>query len=135
MSPSQAMGIIETYIAAQWSGAAGTIAYPNVAFTPPATETWLKFDYIWGAGFIVTKDGRNATVCVLQLAVFGSKDQGDGGSLGSAADQVRGLFNRKRFASPNEDLVFGAASGPLPRNEESWRSLILSAPFQVYETA
>ena len=132
MTPDAAADAIEAAINSGW-GATTTIAWPNVPFVPPATAAWLKVDFIWGNGAVITKGGINAVVGVLQLALFGPKDGGDG-ALDALAETARALVNRKRFSSPNEDIMFSAVSGPRKLYEESWRSLVLSAPFQVLET-
>ena len=112
------------------------MSYPNRPFNPPATGNWLKVDFIWGNASVMTKGvtfGLNSVVGILQLAVFGPKDKGDG-PLMTLAEAARAIVNRRRFASPNADIMFGAASGPRSLFEESWRSLVVSAPFQVIET-
>lgn len=133
MTPDAAADAIETAIGIAW-GTTTPVAWANVPFTPPTTGSWLKVDLIWGNGFVITKDGRNVVIGVLQLGIFGPKDGGDG-ALSALAETARAIFNRKRLANPNADVVFDAMSGPHAAFEESWRSLILSAPFQVYETA
>lgn len=130
MTPAAAASIIETAINAAWTSTA--IAWANVPFTPPAAGNWLKVDFIWGAGTIWTKDGVAAVTGILQLAVFGPKDTGDG-ALDTAAESARAIFNQVRLASPNQDVMFGAVSGPVKRFEESWRSVVVSAPFRVIE--
>ncbi len=130
MSPADAAGAIETALAAAWT--ATPIAWPNVPFTPPETGNWLKVDFLWGTGQIATKDGLGIIVGVLQLAVFGPKDIGDG-DLDEDAEAARAIFNQVRMASPNEAVMFGAVSGPVKQMEESWRSVIVSAPFEVQE--
>lgn len=137
MTPAAARPIIEAAIATGWAGAT-TVSYPNRPFTPPTTgaQTWLKVDFIWGGASVMTKGttfGLNSVVGILQLSVFGPKDKGDG-ALMTLAENARAIINRRRFASPNQDIIFGAASGPRPLFEESWRSLVVSAPFQVIET-
>lgn len=136
MTPDAAADAIEPLIDT-WATAQGiTVAWPNVNFTPPATANWAKVDFIWGTGAVWTKgvtNGLNAVTAVLQLAVFGPKDGGDGG-LSALAETARAVFNRKRLASPNDEVTFGAVSGPVTQFEESWRSLVLSAPFRVVET-
>lgn len=136
MTPDAAADAIETAIAAAAIVPATSVAWPNVSFTPPATGSWLKVDFLWGNGFVVTKgtaNGLNSVTGVLQLALFGPKDSGDG-VLSALAETARALFNRRRLASPNQDVMFGAVSAPVLLFEESWRSLIVSAPFKVYET-
>ena len=138
MTPAAANLAIKGAIHTAWVAGPNTpIAFPNVPFTPPAAPAkWLRVDLLWGNGAHVTKGvtgGRSATAGVVQLAVFGPKDQGDGG-LDTLAQTARALFNRKRLTSPSEDVVFGPASGPVRQFEESWRSLVVSFPFQVYET-
>lgn len=134
MTPAAARPVIEAAIA---TGLAGTpISYPNRPFTPPTSGNWVKLDIIWGNAQVVTKGvtfGLNSVVGILQLAVFGPKDKGDG-PLMTLAETARALVNRKRLASPNQDVIFAAASGPRPMFEESWRSLVVSVPFQVRET-
>ncbi len=137
MTPDAAADAIETALASAW-GATTLVAWPNVPFTPPATGSWLKVDFIWGNGAVLTKTvpavgGINSVTGVLQLAVFGPKDSGDG-SISALAETARAIFNRKRLASPNDDVWFGAVSAPVALFEESWRSLVVSAPFRVLET-
>jgi hypothetical protein len=135
VTPAAARPVIEAAIETGWAGAT-TVAYPNRPFTPPATGNWLKVDFVWGNASVLTKGvtfGLNSVVGILQLAVFGPKDKGDG-ALMTLAETARALVNRKRFASPNADIMFGAVSGPRTLYEESWRSLVISAPFQVVET-
>jgi hypothetical protein len=134
VTPAAARPIIEAAIASGWAGAT-TVAYSNRPFKPPATGNWLKVDFIWGNASVMTKGttfGLNSVVGVLQLAVFGPKGEGDG-ALMTLAESARAIVNRRRFASPNERIIFGAASGPRSLFEESWRSLVVSAPFQVIE--
>ena len=127
-SPASATALIEQTLDA---GITLDIAYPNVPFTPPSNgDSWLKEDIIWGTGRVETKDGRNVVIGVLQLAVFSPKDGGDGEGL-AFAETARDLFNRLDLAA---DVRFGAASGPVARFEENWRSLVVSVPFQVFET-
>lgn len=136
MTPDAAADVIETAIAAAAIVPSANVRWPNVPFTPPATGSWLKVDFIWGNGAVLTKgtaNGVNSVTGVLQLALFGPKDSGDG-VLSALAETARAVFNRKRLASPNEDVMFGAVSAPVSVFEESWRSLIVSAPFRVYET-
>jgi len=135
VTPAAARPVIEAAIATGWAGAT-TVAYPNRPFTPPATGNWLKVDFIWGSSSVLTKGvtfGLNSVVGILQLSIFGPKDKGDG-ALMTLAETARAMVNRKRFASPNADIMFGAVSGPRTLYEESWRSLVVSAPFQVIET-
>jgi uncharacterized protein DUF4128 len=135
MTPDAAADAIETAFNTAW-GTTTPIAWPNIAFTPPATGSWVKVDFIWGNGAVFTKgtsNGINTVVGVLQLAIFGPKDVGDG-ALAGLAETARAIFNRERLLSPNDDVMFGAVSGPVPRDEESWRSLVVSAPFTVLET-
>lgn len=136
MTPAAARAAVEGALNTAW-GATTTISWPNIPFTPPASPAkWLKVDWIFGNTSQETKGvtgGRNAVVGILQLAIFGPKDTGDG-ALDTLAETARAMFNRKRLASPNEDVIFGAASGPVRRFEESWRSLVISFPVQVYET-
>lgn len=135
MTPAAARAAGEALIKASWT--ATTIAWPNVAFTPPTNgASWLKVDWIWANGNQQTKGvtgGRNTVTGILQLSIFGPVDAGDG-ALDSLAETARTLFNRKRLASPNMDVVFGAASGPVRLFEESWRSLVVSIPLRVWET-
>jgi hypothetical protein len=136
VTPAAARAAVEQAIYSAW-GSTTTIAWPNVAFTPPSgSAKWLKVDWIWGNGNVQTKGvtgGRNVVTGVLQLAIYGPKDQGDG-ALDILAETARAIFNRKRLASPNADVMFGAASGPVRLFEESWRSLVVSVPFRVEET-
>ena len=131
MTPSAAAAAIETAIASALPTTA--IAWPNIPFTPPATGSWLKVDFIWGNGQVLTKDGLGSVTGILQLAMFGPKDVGDG-VLDTSAEAARAIFNQIRLASPNRDVMFGAVSGPVKLFEESWRSVVVSAPFQVQET-
>jgi Bacteriophage related domain of unknown function len=133
VSPAAARAVIEQRIESQW-GATTVIAWPNVPFTPPATASWLKVDFIWGQGSVMTKGagGLDLVTGVLQLAIFSPKDTGDGAS-DALAESARAMVNRFRFGSPNESVMFGAASGPVKQFEESWRSVIVSAPFRVHE--
>lgn len=137
MTPAAARGVIEPLVATWATAQNVTVAYPNRPFTPPASPlNWAKVDYIWGAGAIQTKgvtNGRNSVIGILQLAMFGPKDKGDG-ALDALAETARIVFNRKRLVSPNEDIRFSAASGAVRLFEESWRSLVVSIPFQVWET-
>lgn len=136
MTPAAAVHVVEPLIETWATAQSITVAWPNVPFTPPATANWAKVDFIWGTGAIFTKgtaNGQNAVTAVLQLAVFGPKDGGDG-ALHTLAETARAVFNRKRLASPNDEVTFGAVSGPVTQFEESWRSLVLSAPFRVVET-
>lgn len=127
------MRIIEQEVEAKW-GATTPIAYPNVPFTPPDTGSWLKLDFVWGNGTLATKDSWNRTTGILQLAVFSPKGTGDG--TGAAlAELARTIFNRRRLPSPARAVMFGASSGPVTRFEESWRSFIVTTPFQVEEFA
>lgn len=136
MTPDAAADAIETAVATAW-GATTPISWANVPFTTPDTGSWLKVDFIWGGNSVLTKTvpsvgGINSVVGIVQLAVFGPKDQGDG-ALSALAETARAIFNRKRLASPNDDVMFGAVSAPVALFEESWRSLVVSAPFRVYE--
>jgi hypothetical protein len=131
MTPAAAARVIEQRLNSSWTGT--TIAWPNTAFTPPPTANWLKVDFLWSDGTVTTKNGLNTVTGILQLTVFGPKDAGDG-ALYTLAESARALFNRVRLASPNQDVMFGAVSGPVGLFEESWRSLVISAPFQVLET-
>src|SRR6266699_2040892 len=100
-------------VVATWAAAQSiTVAWPNVTFDPTALTTWAKLDVIWGAGAIETKDRRGSVTGVLQLAIFGLKQIGDG-PLDALAQTARAVFNQVRFASPNQDLRFGAVSGPI----------------------
>lgn len=135
MTPAAARAAIEAAIATGWAGTT-TVSYPNRPFTPPTTGNWLKVDFIWGNASVLTKGvtfGLNSVVGILQLTIFGPKDKGDG-ALMTLAETARAIVNRRRFASPNQDVMFGACSGPRTLFEESWRSLVVSAPFQVVET-
>ena len=76
--------------------------------------------------------GLNLVTGVLQLAIFSPNGTGDGAS-DALAETARAMVNRFRFSSPNESVMFGAASGPVKQDEESWRSVIVSAPFRVHE--
>lgn len=126
MTPAAAVVAVETVIAATW--VATPIAWPNVAFVPPVTGPWLRVDFLWGDGFIATKDGGSDVVGILQLGVFGPKDEGDG-DLYALAETARAMFNRLRMG----DVSFEAASGPSTISEESWRAVVVSLPFTVQE--
>lgn len=130
MSPDAATDAIETALNAAWTTT--PIAWPNLKFTPPATGQWLKVDFLWGNGQMWTKDGVASVTGILQLSIFGPKDIGDG-TIDASAETARAIFNQVHMASPNQDVIFGAVSGPVKRFEESWRSVVLSAPFQVLE--
>lgn len=137
MTPDAAADAIETLFGTTW-GATTPVAWANVPFTPPDTGSWVKFDFIWGGNSVLTKTvpsigGINSVVGIVQLAVFGPKDSGDG-SISALAETARAIFNRKRLASPNDDVWFGAVSAPVALFEESWRSFVVSAPFRVLET-
>ena len=131
MSPASAASAIETAIASGWT--ATPIAWPNVPFTPPTDGSWLKVNFLWGNGQILTKGGLASIVGILQLAVFTPNDMGDG-DVDASAETARALFNQLRLASPNQDVMFGSVSGPVKQNEESWRSVVLSCPFECQET-
>lgn len=133
MTPADARAVIEPAVATWANGQNVTVAWPNVPFTPPA-GSWVKLDFVWGTGQVMTKGGGglNSVTGILQLAIFGRKNKGDG-ALDTLAQSARATFNRLRFASPNQDVMFGAVSGPVRRDEESWRSLVVSAPFTVHE--
>lgn len=133
MSTATTMRVIEREIETKW-GSTTPIAYPNVQFTPPATGSWLKLDVVWGNGTLATKDSWNRTTGILQLAIFAPKGNGDGAGA-ALAELARTLFNRRRLASPDRAVMFGAASGPVTRFEESWRTFIITTPFQVEELA
>jgi Bacteriophage related domain of unknown function len=136
MTPADARIAIEQLIEAQWAtGPATPIAYSNVVFVPPSDGNWLRVDFIWGESAVLTKgaSGLNRTLGVLQLAVYGPANEGDG-AVDVHAQAARAIINRLRLASPSSDVMFGAVSGPVKRNEESWRSAIVSAPFSVLET-
>lgn len=126
-SPAQAARVIELAIAAAW-GLSTPVAWPNVAFAPPEAP-WLKVDFIWGQGFITTKDGLNTVQGIVQLAVYSPKDEGDGPGQ-ALAESARAIFNRVRLG----DVMFSAPSGPVATFEESWRTLTVSVPFRVEET-
>jgi Bacteriophage related domain of unknown function len=130
MTPAAARAAVETALAAAWTDT--PIAWPNVPFTPPDTGHWLKVDWLWGNTSRWTKDGVASIAGVLQLALYGARGAGDG-ALDTAAEAVRAIFNQVRMASPNADVVFGAVSGPVKLTEESWRTIVVSAPFQVHE--
>jgi hypothetical protein len=134
MTPAAAARAIEAAVLTAW-GTTTPIAWPNVPFTPPTTSTakWLKVDFVWGSGAVATKGltgGLNRVTAFLQLTVFGPKGQGDG-TLYTLAETARALFNRRRLATPYRDICFGATSGPTPIFDESWRALVITAPFQV----
>lgn len=133
MNPNDAMDVIEPAVATWATGQNVTVAWPNYPFTPPQGP-WVKLDFIWGTGQVLTKgaSGLNSVTGILQLAIFGLVDAGDG-ALDALAQSARATFNRLRFTSPNQDVMFGAISGPVRRVEESWRSLVISAPFTVHE--
>ena len=133
MTPAAAVGVIQTALRSVWTST--PIAWPNVDFTPPATGGWLKVDFIWGNGAHRSHGAtrRHSVTGVLQLAIFVPKGTADG-ALDTAAETARDIFNGVRLASPNQDVVFGAASGPVKRFEESWRSAVISIPLQVYES-
>lgn len=131
MTPGAATRVIEQAVETAW-GTTTTVAWPNVPFTPDPAASWLKVDFIWGNGALSTKDRLNRTTGVLQLAIFTPKGAGDGVGL-SLAETARAIFNRERLVAPNQDIMFGATSGPVARFEESWRSFVLSTPFQVDE--
>lgn len=135
MTPDAAKDASEAYFGAQWAAGPNTaIAWPNVPFTPPAAAQWVKLDWIFGNGAELIKGAlgarRHSVTGILQIAVFAPKDTGDG-ALDVNAEAVRAIFNGLRLQT---DIVFGAASGPVTRTEESWRSAVVSVPVQVYET-
>lgn len=135
MTPAAAVGVVQTLVKNTWTLGSTAISWPNVDFTPPASGLWLKVDWIFGAGFERSHGAtkRHSVTAVLQLAIFAPKGSADG-PLDSAAQTMRAAFNGLRMASPNQDVVFGAASGPVKRFEESWRSAVVSIPMQVYES-
>jgi len=129
-SPAEAADAVETALDLAWNDAT-PIAWGNAPFTPPTTGSWLKVDWLWGNGTVTTKSsgGLNSVVGVLQLAIFSPKNKGD--VDGDAySDVVRAIFNRVRM----DEVWFGAASGPVKLEEESWRQTVVSVPFRVLET-
>lgn len=133
MNAATTMRIIEQTLATRW-GTTTDIAWPNIPYTPPASASWLKVDVVWGNGVFATKDSWNRTTGILQLAIFAHVGSGDG-TLLSLVEQARLIFNRQRLAAPYQSVMFGAASGPVMRFEESWRSAIVTTPFFVEEFA
>src|SRR6266571_3709016 len=76
MTPDAAADAIETALATAW-GTTTPISWANVPFMPPDTGSWLKVDFIWGNGAVLTKTvpavgGINSIVGIVQLAVFGA---------------------------------------------------------------
>ena len=128
MTPVAAAGAIQAAIATAWTST--PIAWPNVPFQPPEIGSWLKVDFIWGAGDRWTKEGLSAITGIVQLAIFGQRDIGDG-ALDTLAETARAILNRNRL---DDAIIFGVVSGPVRQMEESWRSVIVSCPFKVLET-
>lgn len=132
MTPESAARTIEDAIESLWIDGfmdpLTPISWPNVPFIVPAGP-WLKVDFVWGSGAILTKDNMSGVVGILQLAIFGRRDRGDG-PLYTLAETARGMFNRDDVL----DVAFGVPSGPVVLTDESWRQLVVSVPFTVRET-
>jgi len=111
------------------------VAYEGADFDPPKDAPWVRFDIVWGDGFIETMGGtgrgKNRLVGIAQAIVFVPRGQGTG-ELEELADTVRDAFNRIEVAS----VRFDAPSGPKPSGERApeWLSRLVDCPFEVEET-
>ena len=121
-----------TQIDTQW-GSTTRIAWPNQKFaTTENDKKYLRVDVLWGASFMQTMEptGRNNTVGVLVLTLFGRKGKGMGELLG-LADTARDMVNRVTLTG----VDFFASSGPTPQETvDGWMQVQVTTPFQVTET-
>jgi len=115
---------------AQWSTTTD-IAWPNVDFTPPDDEQWLRVDILWGDAFLETMESTasNRIYGVVQLTLFGDKGEGYGAMM-TNIDTARDILNRWSGSG----LQFGATSGPTQVEDEQYAALSVSTPFDIVDT-
>jgi hypothetical protein len=117
-------------IDAQW-GTTTDIAWPNVDFSPPDDEQWLKVDILWGDAFLETMEATasNRIYGVVQFSLFGPQGEGYGAMM-TNIDTLRDILNRWSGSG----VSFGATSGPAELDDEQYAGLMVSTPFDVVDT-
>jgi hypothetical protein len=77
------MGRIASFIATP----AMPVAYPNVPFTPPANQRYLRVQFVPNVAnrALIDSDGPHQHQGLLQVSVMWSKGQGESGARGVAA--------------------------------------------------
>lgn len=134
-------GAIRTLFATEWKAARGyveeefaaRVAWPGVPFTPPDAE-WVRFNILWGDGFVQTMGGpglgTNELVGVVSIQLFVKPGSGSG-ALEGYCDDVREIFNRVEVSG----VRFEAPSGPRPPQErDGWLQGTVDVAFTVEET-
>lgn len=105
------------------------IAWPNVPFTPPTGNPWLRSTVQWGYGALSTKPGRQTIIGISQVEVYIPQAQG-AGKARRIGDQIRAVFNSKDI----DGVRFGVPSGPQQTQEEApWYRRLVTTPFSVDE--
>lgn len=112
-----------------WAGST-LIQWPGSPFTTPNNECWIGVEILWGDSFVSTMEvtGRNVTVGVIQINVYGPRQRGRA-EIMAKADAVRDVFNRVEF----NGVRCGAPSGPKYLSDPEWEALTVSVPFSIEE--
>lgn len=129
---------VQTLLTAGLPGLA--IQHPDVAFTPPANDLWLRYDVLWGRGVVWTMapTASNNITGVVHLRLYAPNQTGSG-ALDRLADSVRALLNRVAVPTDNgQDIRFMAPSGPArqpnePIDGDLWSVKVVTAPFTIEE--
>jgi hypothetical protein len=119
---------IEARFDGQW-GTTSEVAWPNVDFTPPSNDDWVKIDIVWGDGFMETMNGRNRLYGIIQVSVYVPRGAGRG-TLLSRTNTARDVFNRW----DGSGVRCKASSPPQPIPDPQWDRADISTAFDYEET-
>lgn len=138
---------VESRVSALWvtstSLSRTAVAWEDWAFDPPEIDAiepyWINVKIVFGAGELVTKNGRNTLSGFVQISVFGPADQGLGKLFGHA-DAVRDMFNRVevsgvRFMVPSAPQIVPRIQSMRFMSPPSipWVQAIIACPFTFDE--
>lgn len=107
------------------------VAWPNVTFSAPPGEVWIRPWTLWGAGVLHTMrpERANRVLGIYQVSVFTPLATGAGPAL-ALGDQVRDVYLRQVFGPVSCFAPSGPVALPV---EPPWYSVAISVPFEVFE--
>lgn len=110
------------------------VAYPNVDFTPPDDEPWVRLDIVWGEASPATMGAtrRNTLPGVIFINVFHAPGEARGAAH-ALIDAARDIFNRVEFSGVRCDVPSGPE--PVRGGDKQWDQVVTRVAFTVDELA